>query len=187
MSFSLLPGESKPVTELVDDLTPQLGGDLDANGSDITGIGHIGFLATQDASAGANDLDDYEEGTWTVGISFGGGVVSITYGDQSGLYTKVGNEVHVEGIMTLTSNGSSTGDALITGLPFTTNGTAQAAVTLQFHRVSFNGTPQGRLDLSGTTIRLNEAPAAGGSSTSIEETNVEDTATIYVQASYRVA
>ncbi len=40
--------------------------------------GQIAFPAAQAASADANTLDDYEEGTWTMGVSFGGASVGET-------------------------------------------------------------------------------------------------------------
>jgi hypothetical protein len=75
------------------------------------------FPATQVASADPNTLDDYEEGTWTPVVSFGGASVGIT-GSFSGTYTKVGNVVTVCYIINFTSKGSSTGNMLISGLPF---------------------------------------------------------------------
>ena len=50
----------------------------------------IEFPATQVASASANNLDDYEEGTWTMGVSFGGASVGVTYGINTGNYVKIG-------------------------------------------------------------------------------------------------
>jgi hypothetical protein len=84
-------------------------------------ISQVVFPATQDASANANTLDDYEESTWTPGISFGGGTTGITYagGGQVGFYTKIGRLVVCHFNITLTSKGTSTGSARITGLPFT--------------------------------------------------------------------
>jgi hypothetical protein len=60
---------------------------------DISGAsaGQIKFPATQNASAGANTLDDYEEGTWTPSI---GG--TATYSFQVGRYTKIGNMVAIQ-------------------------------------------------------------------------------------------
>jgi len=85
----------------------------------LTG-GQLAFPASQNASADANTLDDYEEGTWTPGVSFGGASVGVTYGvSNAGYYTKVGNIATVTGYLVLTSKGSSVGAALITGLPFT--------------------------------------------------------------------
>jgi len=74
--------------------------------------GQIKFPATQVASADANTLDDYEEGTWTPA---GNG---ITFTTPEGHYTKIGNVVTVVARVTFpnTANASS---ALIQGLPFT--------------------------------------------------------------------
>ena len=110
--------------DLVTDLTPQLGGDLDFNGSDASGIGHLGFLATQDPSAGANDLDDYEENTFTPALaddSLDGSGESQTYAAQVGHYTKIGREVFFQLRLIVTSLGSltTTQQARIVGMPFT--------------------------------------------------------------------
>jgi hypothetical protein len=89
------------------------GGTTTADGIGIT------FPATQSASSNANTLDDYERGTWTPSITFGGASTGITYSAQYGYYTKIGNVVYYYCSIQLTSKGSSTGDALVTGLPFT--------------------------------------------------------------------
>ena len=49
----------------------------------------IAFPATQSASADANTLDDYEEGTWTPTV----GGTSTYQAGRYGIYTKVGNIV----------------------------------------------------------------------------------------------
>ena len=71
----------------------------------------------------ANYLDDYEEGTWTPVLQFGGAGSSsstgVTYTAQVGRYTKVGKKVTIEGGVAITARGSSTGDFNIGGLPFT--------------------------------------------------------------------
>jgi hypothetical protein len=46
-------------------------------------------------TAAANALDDYEEGTWTMGVSFGGASVGVTYSNSTGTYTKIGRQVTV--------------------------------------------------------------------------------------------
>ena len=73
-----------------------------------------------DATA-ANVLDDYEEGTFTPVLYFGGGTTGITYtsGRQLGQYTKIGDSVFIYIHIQLTSKGSSAGAAQIHGLPFT--------------------------------------------------------------------
>jgi len=86
----------------------------------------ISFPATQSASTDANTLDDYEEGTWTPGASFGGGTTGITYhADNGGRYTRVGSLVTLTGYLRLSNKGSSTGVARITGLPFMPTGAGE--------------------------------------------------------------
>ena len=43
--------DSDDMENLIDDLTPQLGGSLDLNGSSITGLGNIGFTGTLTATS----------------------------------------------------------------------------------------------------------------------------------------
>ena len=81
--------------------------------------GQIAFPATAVPSAGANTLDDYEEGAWTPDLQFGGAKVGITYGVDVGWYTKIGRQISITGYINLTSKGSSNGDAILAGLPFT--------------------------------------------------------------------
>ena len=67
----------------------------------------------------ANKLDDYEEGTYqvTIGTSGSGSVaLNSSYDDAS--YVKVGNVVHVQGMLDVSSASSPTGHFTIS-LPFT--------------------------------------------------------------------
>ena len=88
----------------------------DTNG--IASVNGIQFPATQSPSADANCLDDYEEGSWTPVLTFGGGSTGMTYSDQVGNYVKVGKWVTLSFNIALTAKGSSTGGAKITGIPF---------------------------------------------------------------------
>lgn len=84
--------------------------------------GGIKFPATQVASADANVLDDYEEGTFTPSLSFNtAGTSSFTYGTREGRYTKTGDTVHVWIRVSLSafSKGTASGNLFVTGLPFT--------------------------------------------------------------------
>ena len=89
-----------------------LGGATPSSGTGIT------FPATQSASSDANTLDDYEEGTWTPVLKFGGATTGITYSTQNGSYIKVGKNVFITLYILLSSKGSATGAVSITGLPF---------------------------------------------------------------------
>jgi hypothetical protein len=81
--------------------------------SGIVTANGIKFPATQVASADANVLDDYEEGTWTP--SLGG---TATYTSRFGTYTKVGNLVTALFFIRVNSIGTGT-RATVAGLPFT--------------------------------------------------------------------
>lgn len=91
---------------------------------DISGAsaGQIKFPASQNASADANTLDDYEEGTFTPALTAATpGDLSITYSTQIGRYTKIGNTVHIS--IDLESSAfthtTASGSWRVTGLPFT--------------------------------------------------------------------
>lgn len=68
-------------------------------------------------------------GTFTPTISFGGASVGVTYGTQSGTYTLVGNRVIFDLIVVISAKGSSTGAAVIGGLPFTAANTVLKPVS----------------------------------------------------------
>jgi hypothetical protein len=96
-----------------------------ATGFDPSGtitIDNIQFPATQVASADANNLDDYEEGTWTpTYVASTTNFSSITYQAQNGTYTKIGRLVIVNVTMSTNSitAGAAAGEVYIDGLPFT--------------------------------------------------------------------
>lgn len=92
---------------------------IDDSGHITSFGGNIAFPETQAASAAANVLDDYEEGTWTPAVAFGGGTTGITYSSQVGRYTKIGRKAFLLMRISLSAKGSSTGAATVTGLPFT--------------------------------------------------------------------
>ena len=60
----------------------------------------------------------YETSTFTPELTFGGASTGITYASRGGVYTKIGNRVFFTLSMQLTSKGSSTGAARVTGLPY---------------------------------------------------------------------
>lgn len=122
--------------------------------------GQIAFPASQNASAGANTFDDYEEGTWTPGILFGGLGVGITYSARTGTYTKLGNAVVKSVDITLSSKGSSTGAATYS-LPFTA-GTPNTALDVGFYTnfTGLTGAPCGVVSGSTGVCSLYQTAAA---------------------------
>jgi hypothetical protein len=67
----------------------------------------------------ANYLDDYEEGTFTPSLQFGGASVGVSYVASFGRYVKVGRLVYVNIAIHINNKGTSTGSATVSGLPFT--------------------------------------------------------------------
>jgi len=78
---------------------------------------YLGGGAYLGGTGSANHLDDYEEGSFTPTLSFGGGTTGIGYSFQEGRYIKIGKLVHIQILIALSSKGSSTGDAKLT-VPF---------------------------------------------------------------------
>ena len=76
------------------------GGNVQISDGDLVlANGHgIDFSATGGPSNGTGSselFDDYEEGTWTPGMAFGGGSSGITYSSRSGSYVKIGRFVYL--------------------------------------------------------------------------------------------
>ena len=142
----------------------------------------IKFPATQNAIADVNTLDDYEEGTFTPGVSFGGASVGVTYFSQSAKYTKTGNLVTVTGSFILTSKGSSVGQAVITGLPFAKTGGVGAA-SLVLENATYVGTPTISIVNSDTVLWFEQTTEAGVKTT-LTNTNFTNTSLVYFTAAY---
>jgi hypothetical protein len=99
--------------------------DVTSTGLAVTGLvdisaatsGQVKFPATQNASANANTLDDYEEGTWTPSWS---GLTVVGTPTYTGKYVKIG--INVFCYLTVTSTTSTASIAnttAFTGLPYT--------------------------------------------------------------------
>ena len=156
----------------------------------------IKFPATQNASSDANALDDYEEGTWTAGISFDGSGASgsLSTSFDTGTYTKIGRVVHVQGFFALASVSSPSGNLFITGLPFTSasgsEGTEFPAVSIRMTELSsaIIGAPQGFVNSGSTQIqieRFRQDTTNGGSDRQIGAF-IGATTTILISGTYFV-
>jgi hypothetical protein len=112
-------------TIITQNSTPAFASTIGVGGATAAASGAgITFPATQSASSDANTLDDYEQGTWTPSYLPGtGSFSSITYVNQAGSYTKIGNRVFFQGRIRTDSIsvGSASGAVYINGLPFTSS------------------------------------------------------------------
>jgi len=146
----------------------------------------IDFAAT--AGTGTSEiLADYEEGTWTIGLTFGGGNTGLTTALNTGRYTKIGRQVTVCGRLELSNKGSSTGAAAITGLPFSiaSGNDSQQAASFRFNGVSYTGAFQGYGGVSSTSINLEQISEAG-SPTDITNSNFSNATSIQISFTYTV-
>ena len=109
-------------------------------------------------TATANELDDYEEGTWTP--SQGGGLTVSGSFSSEGTYTKIGRFVIAHGTVAgSTSVSIASENAIIAGsLPFTAGTSATVAM---YGNAGNNATTDGMVvQVAGTTIYATETMAA---------------------------
>jgi hypothetical protein len=112
----------------------------------------IDFSATSHPAGMTSELlADYEEGTFTPTIDFGGGTTGITYSQQVGIYTKTGRNVSFSIWIVLSSKGSSTGVLSINALPFTSNANVSTSIFADSFGATINSLSM-YIGASGTTI-----------------------------------
>jgi hypothetical protein len=131
----------------------------------------IVFPSTQVASANANTLDDYEEGTFTATLK-GSTTDPTTPVTTTGTYTKIGRQVTaIVNFVNVLTTGAS-GAVSITGMPFTASGLSSGAVNcFQFNfpsntsLASYIGTSTTTLDIliSGTNANWSDLTHSAGS------------------------
>ena len=102
-------------------------------------------------NASANELNDYEEGSWTATAT--GGVDSITY--ITCRYTKIGRMIQLSSRFTL--SGSSGGGALsVSGLPFQSGAQNQNSFSIMHNGFDEGGSQEpelhGHIGSSTTTV-----------------------------------
>jgi hypothetical protein len=146
----------------------------------IPAVGQIAFPATQNASADANTLDDYEEGTWTAVPTWA--TQGTGSGNVTAQYTKVGNLVSVR-CYPVAVKGTASGTFKITGLPFTASENTACSV-----RVDAAGAASKVLqsNVNGAEIRfylMNQSTTYGAELTA---TDMNGSCYINVQCTYQI-
>lgn len=150
-------------------VTPTITGLMDLPG------GQIKFPATQVPSADPNVLDDYEKGTWTMGITFSTpGDLSVVYSSQSGRYTKIGRAHMYEGTVTTTTftYTTATGTLRVSGLPFApASGVPVVSLGRWTGVVSAVATPQIVGQVNGTNVQFEVMNVAAGTTATLNQAN----------------
>ena len=128
--------------------------------------GQLKFPSSQNASADANTLDDYEEGTFTATVVGGTTAGTGTYSRQVGVYTKIGNLVTCN-VWIQWSAHTGTGDLYFGGFPFTSTGTTNyraSGVIAYFENLTLTaGFIPGLVIVPSTTqASVTQNPVGGG-------------------------
>jgi hypothetical protein len=139
-------------------------------------------------TAAANELDDYEEGTWTPVISGASTSGTGTYTVQSGRYTKVGRSVYVAGTVAWTAH-DGTGTMRIAGLPFTSLNVTELANAVSFTYFSDIAVPASSIPIGGnfpntSVITIYSMAVAGGTPSGLA---MDNSGTIYFSMTYQAA
>ena len=159
-------------------------------GNLLFGTGSKGVYLGVTSATAANLLADYEEGTWTPALTFGGGATGISYNSQLGEYVKVGKMVWCGFYLRTTSNGSSTGATNLTGLPFTVSNTSNAAygsslVTNYRSGFSSDHYPGGYASKNGTHIVLVNLDPDSTETSGLTDSDWTDSGLLYGSITYR--
>jgi hypothetical protein len=97
-------------------------------------------VSTITRSAGSVSLADQNAiATWTPALAFGGAATGMTYTTQVGRYTVHGRLVTAVAYITINDNGSATGSATITGLPYTATNVTNLRVACAMGGDAFGG------------------------------------------------
>lgn len=107
---------------------------------DVAGKGLDLSANTPAAGMTSQLLNWYEEGTWTMGFSVASGSVPVKAGFSTGLYTRIGRQVTVTGLIVADPVTTPSGLLKITGLPFTCANSDSAYAGVAIYGQGFTGT-----------------------------------------------
>lgn len=157
------------------------GGGLSVTGTTTSGIINATSISFD---AGSNVLANFVNTTsFTPTLKFGGGSTGITYSIQQGSYSRIGKIVTFGINLALTSKGSSTGAATITGLPGLASAVSNIPLAMFANGVTVTGVFEAVTD--GTTISL--YTIAAGTVSTIADTAFTNTSNITFMCSYTIA
>lgn len=126
---------------------------------------------------------------WTPGISFGGGTTGIAYAadGQVGRYHRFGNVIVAQAFIELSNKGSSTGAAVITGLPVASKNITnffQACIARYNGITGITGMVQAHINPNTQTVALSYLGT--GTATGMDNTHFTNSSNIMITAIYQV-
>ncbi len=126
-------------------------------------------------------------GSFTPTFTFGGGNTGIGFSTQQGAYTKIGNIVFFFIALAFTAKGSSTGGAVVGGLPFTPNFTSYAECGVNNIAAGIGVVPQATLSSGADTMALEIPPTASGARAALTDAHFTNTTTLFISGQYRTS
>lgn len=143
--------------------------------------------------AGASQFPIASSGSFTPTLLLGGGNTGMT-GTFTGRYVKTGLQVDIMISIALTALGSSTGQASIGGLPFTTSSTAGTIKWLPLYMQNWTATgvtytsTAAEAGVGTTTLAaLLQVPQNAATTLAIDDTNLSNTSILVVSGTYWAA
>ena len=133
-------------------------------------------------TAAANEIDEYEEGTWTPSLKFGGLNAGMTHTMQEGHYTKIGRQVIAQFRLELSAKGGSTGSMTIntplavlntfssTGI----DGNVLVAYSSGMNAAQVGSSPVSGYCDGGTTLSYYTARLSTGDAATMNQTDVDN-------------
>ncbi len=151
-------------------------------------INSVPFDGSTNIQTATANTSDYTSGTFTPILSFGVGTIGITYSRQVGTYTKIGNRVFYNVTITLTSKGSSTGTAVISGLPITSSSVTNNFSTASIYADSMSSGLTQFIDcyILTTATTINLAKLVNGTSTLLADTDFTDSTILVITGNYPI-
>jgi hypothetical protein len=120
-------------------------------------------------------------------LSFGGNSVGIAYSNQKGQWIRHGNLVHFSLYISLTSKGTSTGNALISGLPVPSVNIANLFQSFSITADALaSGVANPMARVSANASQINLAKFASGALAALTDTDFGASSAINISGSYLV-
>ena len=151
-----------------------------------TGVSTLTGLALGSGTAAFTAVSYTAATAWTPVLQFGGATTGITYAVQRGSYQQIGNVVFFRFFISLSSKGSATGVATITGFPVAFGDYIDWPIIGETVTLSVTNLEMFMQAQSGATNVLLQQITIGGAITSITNTNFANTSQILFSASYLV-
>jgi len=149
----------------------------------------IDFAVTGNSSGTMQSevLDDYEEGIFSPTMLFAGANTGISYTEQSGTYTKIGDRVIYSIRLRVANKGSSTGSLQIGGFPFAVGtGTRNyTAHTLYWDKIACTGTLIGYNAVGASYLDIRTVNDSG-TNADVTDSGVTNGLTFHIAGTYSV-